>query len=796
MRKTRRKKTRSKKKWWIALAVVSALGLSAVGGTYYYVDRRVAQRIAPQSSGLIPAIYSDSFLISKQHALKPPIIREQLLKRHYLEVTGKPEHPGEFTFQPEKLNVITREFLGMDGKMHPSQHATIAGNGSFQVLSSNAANSFELEPVILATLGSGEVEARNYKKLQDIPKTLINAVLAIEDERFYDHFGIDLAGILRAIITNVRAGAMVQGGSTITQQLAKNAILTSARTLQRKFLELFAALSLEQRLSKDQILERYLNEVYLGQEGAVSIHGVAEAASTYFGKKLDEISLPEAALLAGIIKGPSYYSPRKHIKRALIRRDLVLTKMLELKMITPEQYQAARRTRIVIAREGKHKRSAPYYIAALKKSLDSTLNIDAALLSGLTVHTGLNPDLQACAEQALTTGLATLEKEIPSLKRAKQPPLQAALVSIEPYSGKIRAWVGGRDFSESQFNHVSQASRQIGSTIKPFLYLTALDPALNSYKVATATSILSDTPQHLTMKADDIWEPENYDHEYRGNVTLRYALENSLNMPAIYVSERVGIKTIAENLRRFHVAQNVPAVPALALGALDTTLLDLTAAYATLANGGLYVEPRIFLSAADTQGEELVSVPIREERVANEDPVYVLTNILQGVVERGTGASVRRTGYRGPAAGKTGTSNETRDAWFVGFTPTLTTGVWVGYDDNSKTGLTGGKAAAPIWGNYMKCVEPLLGDDPFVAPTGIVYVDVDPASGDLASRDCPNSQVVKEVFVRGTEPREYCGVHSRYASDEPRSEKPNSQEESAPSEKRRKRSVWDILFGG
>lgn len=781
--------------WWKLLLGLTLSALLVAGGTFYYVDRRVGQRLGPQASGLIPAIYSDSFLISHARGLKPSLIREQLLKRHYLEVTGKPEHPGEFSFQNERLDVITRDFVGVDGQTHPSHRAVISANGNFDLIGAGSKDSFELEPVILATLGSGEVQARNYKKLADIPRIVKDAVLAIEDQRFYDHFGLDLEGIFRAIVQNIRARAMVQGGSTITQQLAKNVILSPTRTLKRKFLEVFAALSLERRMSKDEILERYLNEVYLGQEGSVSIHGVAEAASTYFGKKLSEISLPEAALLAAIIKGPSYYSPRKHIKRALIRRDLVLSKMLELKLITTEQYQAAHRARVVIAREGKHSRSAPYYIAALKQELDSSLHLDAALLTGLTVRTGLNPDLQACGEQAVAQGLAALEKEMPSLKRSKEP-LQAALVSIEPYSGKIRAWVGGRDFSANQFNHVSQAKRQIGSTIKPFLYLTALDPELNTYKVATASSILSDTPQHLNINVDDVWEPENYDHEYRGDVTLRYALENSLNMPAIYVSERVGIRTVAETLHKFRVAKNVPAVPALALGTVDTTLLDLTASYAALANGGIYVQPRIFLSAADTQGEELLANQIVEERVANEGPVYVLTNIMQGVIERGTGASVRRAGFRGPAAGKTGTSNETRDAWFVGFTPTLASGVWVGYDDNSKVGLTGGRAAAPIWAAYMKCVEPLLGNESFVAPTGIALVDIDSESGDRASRDCPAEHVVREVFVRGTEPQQTCRLHGRYASDEPAVNPRNDRDAPAPgNEKRRRRSVWEILFG-
>lgn len=774
------------------MAVLTAGVVVVCTLTYLYIDRRVRHRLGPQVSGLIPAIYSDSFRINSGRGIKPEMLREQLLKRHYLEQPGNVARAGEFSYKDGSLEVITREFRSADGTFNPSSRVNVAPTGHFTVLSPEQETDFELEPVIIATLGSGDVRASNYKRLEDIPESVKNAVLAIEDQRFYSHFGLDLEGIFRALIENIRARSFVQGGSTITQQLAKNTVLSPVRTLSRKFLEVFAAISLERHLTKDQILERYLNEVYLGQEGAVSIHGVDEAANSFFGKKLKDISLSEAALLAGLVKGPSYYSPRRHLKRALQRRDLVLDKMLEVGSITREQHSTARRTKVVVTREGKHRRSAPHFVAAVKRELDAELDVDAALLSGLAVYTGLNPDLQACAEQAVAQGLATLEKNYPSLKRSSQA-LEAGLVSIEPYSGKIRAWVGGRNFAENQFNHVSQARRQIGSTIKPFLYLTALDPNLNTYKVATTTSILADEPMQLNLETKDVWEPENYDHEYRGDVTLRYALENSLNMPAVYVAERVGIAAIATTLYRFRVAPNITEVPALALGALDTTLLDLTSAYGAIANGGIFVEARLLLSAADSDGELLLAHGIREERIADENAVYILTNILQGVIERGTGATVRSHGYQGAAAGKTGTSNETRDAWFEGFTPNLSTGVWVGYDDNSKIGLTGGRAAAPIWAAYMKCAEVFVGSDPFVAPPGVVFADIDVQSGDRAVNACPRESVIREVFVRGTEPSEPCQVHGRYDERlaQPDLLRPTPHER----DRRRRGGFWERLFG-
>jgi penicillin-binding protein 1B len=301
-----------------------------------------------------------------------------------------------------------------------------------------------------------------------------------------------------------------------------------------------------------------------------------------------------------------------------------------------------------------------------------------------------------------------------------------------------------------------QANRQVGSTIKPFLYLTALDGSLNSYKVATAASILEDKPIEIKTKGQKSWNPENFDHEFRGDVTVRFALENSLNMPALYIAERVGIPAIRRTVSAFKLATQVQPLPSLALGALDTNLLRLTAAYGALANGGVYINPRSYLAALDGDNARLSSPKIVEERVANEDATFVLTNILQGVLERGTATSVRKSGFVRPAAGKTGTSDSARDAWFVGFTPNLVAGVWVGFDDNAQLGLTGGGAAAPIWGEFMKCSSPFLAEAGFIPPQGVHYVQIDRHSGLTATERCDSSAIVEEVFVKGTEPQRRC----------------------------------------
>ena len=759
---------------------------AAFSVVYLYIDRRVAGRLSQRSSAPpLAAVYSDMFTLNPHRPVGPAQLREQLIKRRYREASSAPAVAGEFRLSGSALEIVTREFRGPDGLTRPSQRVIIKD------ISSSDYEALSIEPQVIAALGGGDIRAAEYKTLEQFPDHLAQAVIAVEDERFYRHRGVDFTGILRAAAENVRAMRIVQGGSTITQQLAKNLFFAPARSIIRKVLEAFAAVSLENRLSKEQILELYLNEVYFGQEGAVAIHGVAEAAKTFLGKKVEALSLSESALLAGVIKAPSYYSPRKHFKRSIQRRNIVLQRMLDLNMIGLSEYKNASQIRIPIIAENLHQRKAPYFIESLKQQLAASFNIEALILEGLAVHTGLDLDMQECAENAVSKVLAVLEKQHPGLKRSRGA-LQGALVAIEPYSGKIRAWVGGRNFAASQFDRVSQAKRQVGSTIKPFVYLTALDRNLNRYKVATAASILSDRPMEINLVTRDAWVPENYDHEFRGDVSLRYALENSLNLPAVYITQKYGIEALARTIESFKLAHEVLPVPALALGATDTTLLNLTAAYAGLANGGVYAEPRPFISIIDAAGQILASSAVHEERIAGEDAGYVLSNILQGVIERGTGKTVRRLGYSAPAAGKTGTTNETRDAWFEGFTPDLAAGVWVGFDDNRKIGLTGGVAAAPIWAEFMKCVSKFHAALDFLPPPGVVFIEIDAATGQLATTECPQENIITEVYVRGTEPRRPCREHA----GAPKEEVPDySLPQRMPKRPRRERSFWDILLG-
>lgn len=737
-----RSKAKTKKRWRVpkALRVSVLLLVATLAILSIYVDSKVRARLAIGTSSGSSGIFAEPFTLRKDNASQ---LENALRERAYIQVQGEPEAPGQFSASHDGVTIFVRSFYNLNGarvlesKLHFPKDAPIT-----------------LEPLLLTPLSGQEQRVATHVPLEKIPESLKAAFLSIEDRRFYQHFGIDLFGIGRAIYENVMAGGIVQGGSTLTQQLAKNLFFSSQRTIVRKILEAIAALSLEMRLSKNEILEMYLNEVYFGQFGTIAIHGVGEAAQAFFGKDVGDLTLSESAALAGLVKAPSFYSPIRHPSRAKERRNTVIQALEEEGAIGEESAIAAISAPLKVSDAAKYTRRAPHFVDSLRKHLSKDLSLDSVLAtSSLSVMTSINSTMQECGEAALRDGIADLEKKFPRLRSERGKPLEGSLVAIEPFSGFVKTWVGGRDYGKNQFDHVANAERQIGSTIKAFLYLTALDPALNDYKPATPISILTDAPMSVTLTSKKEWHPENYDHEYRGDVTLRYALENSLNIPAAYVAQRVGVNNFAEVLTAFGVSENPPRVPSLALGAVDTTLLRLTSAYGGLANGGIVVAPRLFGSAISSDGERLSATYLIEKRAASEDPVYVLTNILQGVVERGTARGVRNLGYTGPVAGKTGTSDEARDAWFIGYSPTLSVGVWLGFDDNRRVGLTGGSAAVPIWTNFMKCIAPVEKRADFLPPPGVTFMDIDRSTGEPAGEETPLSYITKEVFVRGTEPR-------------------------------------------
>lgn len=631
-----------------------------------------------------------------------------------------------------------------------------------------------LEPEVISVLGNSSQRVINNKALAEFSKNLKNALLAIEDEHFYSHFGIDPFSIIRAMIANLKSGRIVQGGSTLTQQLAKNLFFSSDRNMIRKVKEAFAAIMIESAYSKDQIFEMYLNEVFLGQEGRFAIHGFGEASQTFFGKEVSDISLSEAAMLAGMVKAPTSYSPRLNYKRSLARKNVVLGRMLQLKMISETEHDSAIKTNPHIYPPVRSRRVAPYFVDFIQREVDQLITNHQMEGGALRIITGLDPEYQRCAETAITEGVATLEKNYSWIRKSPEQ-VQAALLSVIPSSGEIRAWVGGRDFGETQFDRISQAKRQPGSTFKPFVYLTALDGSLNQYRTAKSTTILEDNPVKISIPGGT-WEPKNYDKDYRGEVRLREALARSLNIPTVNLAQKVGIKNIARTGAYFGFGENLPQVPSLALGAGEVSPLELTYAFSIITNGGIKRTFRPFFDVFEAESSRhLYSSPVSERRIVDEEPVYILTDILRSAVDQGTGAVVRQLGVKGAIAGKTGTTNDSRDSWFVGYSPRILATVWVGFDSNKSLRLTGAQAAAPIWASYMKCIQDFEPQLEFFPPEGVVSRNLDKVSGLLMTESCPRENSVNELFVQGTEPVTLCPLHSSVGQEQIQDVQENSE---------------------
>jgi penicillin-binding protein 1B len=611
--------------------------------------------------------------------------------------------------------------------------------------------SVALSPELLASAGADMGESIRPVRLSEVPVALRAAVLVTEDSRFYEHGGLDPRGILRALWTNIRKGRVAEGGSTITQQLVKSRLLSPARTLSRKVNEALLSTVLEWRYSKDQILEAYLNEVYLGQSGGSALRGVGAAARAYFGKEVYQLTLPESALLAGMIRAPNSYSPAVNPERARERRDVVLARLRDLGKISQANYRRAR-VEPVRARAGPASGLiAPYFVDYVRAELERVTDVDWADRHGVRVYTTLDPVLERLAETAVSRGLDRLETARPRLRR-KNPEerLQAAMIVLEPSTGQVRALVGGRDYRSSQFNRAVLARRQPGSAFKPFVYLAALTPRPDR-RPFTAASLIEDAP--ITIVADGkSWSPKNYDDRYEGSVTVRHALEASLNTATVRLAQAVGLPAVVETARTLGLGFDLRPVPALALGVFETTPLELARAYLPLADGGVAPTGGVLETVADESGRVLWSAGHEARPVIGAAEAYLVTSLLEGVINAGTGVSARALGVPGAVAGKTGTTNEGRDAWFVGYSPNLLALVWVGFDNGAPAGLSGAEGALPIWADFMRGALAIYPGGEFPEPAGISRVKVDVTTGLRATASCSPTVVVTEVFLAGTEP--------------------------------------------
>ncbi len=630
------------------------------------------------------------------------------------------------------------------------------------------------------------LERRMLLPLRAIPEQLREAFLAIEDDRFYDHMGVSPRGITRAMIGNLLAGRIRSGGSTITQQLARNLFLTFEVSYTRKIREAILALQIERRFSKDEILEMYLNQINLG----AGYHGVGMAARGYFDKDVSELTLAEAALLAAIPKGPTRYSPRRNPERAIGRRNLVLRRLHELEWIDTAAYRTARNEPLALKAATNTKATAGYFGEHVRQIIYRDYGYDTLYKSGLRIETTVDPGMQRAAEAAVAAGLArleqrraeefdtrrvrelrrvareraleyeelsraALEEELADVVPAANPEfkeIQAGLVAVDVQTGAIRALVGGRDFMESEFNRATQARRQLGSSFKPIVWAAALERGW------TPSDIVVDAPIIFHYERDGEtmeWVPENYEQRFFGPTTLREALEHSRNIVAIKLLNEIGIGTTVRLARRMGIQSYLDRNLTLALGSSSATLVEVAGAYTSFANQGVVVRPYTIARIHGADGE-LVFEHTPDERIAmSEETAYLITTLLQGVVQRGTARRTLR-GFGRPVAGKTGTTDDCTDAWFVGYTPEIACAVWVGYDQVQPLGdrWTGGRVAAPIWKDFMSTVLADLPVRDFVAPPTIVVRRIEPDSGLLAPKNYPQRKSILQAFVRGTEPQE------------------------------------------
>ena len=740
--------------------VAGALAIALVHSYRTYakiVDERLKHGYLVSRSG----IYAAPRTLRRGQRLTSEGLRAALQRAGYFEGDEATEiWNGSFSVNGGAIEVRPNDFSATAAVVS----VTFDPNGRIVDLTSDGISieSFTLAPESLTGDAQMKGGARRQLTFKDIPPVLIHAITSIEDRRFFEHHGVDIFGISRAVIRNAGDERIGQGGSTITQQLVKNTYLTPERTLRRKFAEAMLAFTLERRLSKEDILALYCNEVYLGQRNAFAVRGVDQAARVYFGKELQNLTLGEAATIAGMIQSPSRYSPMQHNEETRARRNTVLGTMVRDGFITLEEAAVVANEPVTIAEFDPAQESiAPYFIDYVNhvsearasaragsdtESLAADDPADSMSASrrpdvGVPTITTLDLNLQQFASEAIKHQLDRLDRIYE--RRGLTP--QAALVALDPKTGKVLAMIGGRDYEQSQLNRAIDAKRQPGSVFKPFVYAAALESGVSPL------TMFRDAPQVFTYARTQQYRPSNYGGAFSmQEVTMRTGLIKSLNVVTVDVAMQTGLARVANTAAKFGLPRPVP-YPALALGTTEATPIELAAAYSTFANGGTRVEPRV-IDESDLKRET--------EQVIRPETAFMITDMLEGVVEQGTGRAARGSIRNTAIAGKTGTS---RDGWFVGYTPNLVCAVWIGFDDNKQLGLTGAEAALPVWTEFMKAavdLRPELGGKSFEQPDGITIVDVDPQTDQLATGQCPTKERV--ALLTSQAPTSECFRHNIY----------------------------------
>jgi penicillin-binding protein 1B len=737
-----------------------------VAFSYFYIkyDQIIEKRFRSPVFANSAKIYALPRTVRDGEKIEAKEIAAELRRSGYADEDGESKM-GTFRLEKGGIDITPGE-----ESYHSPEPAHISiSDGEVDHITSRGVelSAYELEPqLVTALFDAGQRSKRELVKYNDIPPVMVQAVLAIEDRRFFEHSGVNFVRTFEALWEDLLRQRRAQGGSTITQQLARGFFLTPEKSVRRKLTEMLIAEELEQKFSKQQIFEFYANWVDLGQRGSFAISGFAEASKAYFNKDLKDITLPEAALLAGLIQRPSYLSPYRHPERAMDRRNLVLEAMVDTHAITREQADKAKAAPLKLAPPNVEASDAPYFVDMVRDSLIGKYSENELNDSNYRIYTTLDQDLQKAAAQSVEMGIKLVDDQVKKMRTKKVkvgkkfettvlpgPQAQVALVAIDPHTGAVLALVGGRDYGWSQLNH-AVSKRPTGSIFKPFVYAAAMNTAVDgSANVITPASTVEDEPSSFAY-GDQIYEPRNYKEEYHGEVTLRYALAMSLNNATVKVAEETGYDKVADLARSAGII-SVKPTPAMALGSYDASPLDMAGAYTVFANGGVRLSPILLRSVRNGKGDVLANYNTDQRPVMDPRIAYVMTNMMESVINNGLGFSaVRGRGFTPPAAGKTGSSH---DGWFAGYTSNLLCIVWVGYDDYSDLRLSGAQTAAPIWAEFMKKAAALpqySSMREFSQPAGVVDVQLDKMTNRLATSNCPDDYM--SAFVAGTEPRETC----------------------------------------
>ena len=752
--------------------VVFLIAFAALGAWVY---KQSVGRFEVRRLSLPTRIFADFMPLRPDMPLQADDLLEKLSRLGYREAQGNVAQPGEYAASKAGIDIFTREFTHPSGR-YEAQPIRVAfkGNVIESVTSVRDAHPIEtaaLEPELLTSILSEQLENRRPVTLSQVPQSLQDAVVVTEDIRFWHHPGVDPLGIFRALFTNVRARGVAQGGSTLTQQLVKNYYLTSERTMRRKIVEAFMAVILDAKYSKREILEAYLNDIYLGRNRSISIMGVGEAARYYFGKPVAEINVAESAVLAGMIRSPNNNSPFANPQRALSRRATVLGLMLQNKKIDQPTYDKAMATPLPRKpfRERSGLASIPFYVDRVLQEMARDYGIKDVKGRGLQIYTAIDLTAQDTASRTLVSGIEGLEKGSRRLRNA-QSPLQGVLIHVDVPTGEIRALVGGRNYDVSQFNRALNAKRQVGSLFKPFVYLTAFEPSLTSLPNAiTPATLVSDSRFVLKRRFSADWSPRNYEDAYHGTVTVQRALEQSMNSASVRIGLACGIDPILKTAHTLGIQSEIDnSNPSVILGAVGVAPIEMADAFSTIARVGSRLPLRTIRFVTDDRGK-VVSAgdTVEAVQVFPARDVFILLNVMKGVINHGTAYPARSMGFRLTAAGKTGTTNDARDAWFIGFTPQTLALTWIGFDDNAIVGLSGGQGAVPIWTRYMQQATAGQKDVDWAAPAGIEMVEFDKTSGGLATPFCPPISVESDAFKSGTAPMQPCPLHMPQAPPPP-----------------------------